>query len=428
MKCTLIHFLLFLLLPKTGLAQTAEESLFEATFRQSIKIPARKQTKRKRTFLLSYITVRSDKSVFVERRVYLVHPILIWKRPVLAEIYLYRVDDLEDKCQATIGPLIYGSFAPRAPLLPKEFRIERDAARLTHHLGDGAEIDVMLTRLRKPDGGLVVKARQVGKSRLTTMKTDQRPWSCGRWRQMYSIGPMGRLSSYSGALEVHDSYAVAFSQFDLRRKGRPRSLDGRLAKARWEELWRFATDEVRVSELKYQEKEVHDFLRVKESEEAQNARRERDTQARIKRILGKKFPIAGLTKISDGKAFTLPASGCVAVLWSIKCPACHKELRWLTEEERSDHGRPGVTIVAINAIDAIPKTREHVNALGWSFPVLSGKKDIFQFLGLESVPITVWIRADGSVGDCVLGYRRGRVKSLMRKASEAAHVTHEEVK
>lgn len=110
----------------------------------------------------------------------------------------------------------------------------------------------------------------------------------------------------------------------------------------------------------------------------------------------------------EGREARLPCQGhtvLVVSFWATWCGPCKLEVPHLIEIDNEYH-RQGVRVIGISLDAAIPNTiKSAVAAFGITYPVLvGGAEKIFDRTGIDGIPATLIIDADGKVTQRLVGY------------------------
>lgn len=94
----------------------------------------------------------------------------------------------------------------------------------------------------------------------------------------------------------------------------------------------------------------------------------------------------------------------VLVFWATWCVPCNEEL---PKVQKYYEANQDVQIITVNATDTeknVEAVAKHVASKGWTFPVLVDETgEVRQTFGAFSVPMTVFLRADGTIAHEVFG-------------------------
>lgn len=115
-----------------------------------------------------------------------------------------------------------------------------------------------------------------------------------------------------------------------------------------------------------------------------------------------------LFKDLDGREARLPCQGhkvLVVNFWATWCGPCKQELPHLAAIAKEYSGR-GVQVIGISLDAVIPANLKPAAAgLGITYPVLvGGAEKIFQRTGIDGIPATLIIAADGRIDKVLVGY------------------------
>jgi thiol-disulfide isomerase/thioredoxin len=110
----------------------------------------------------------------------------------------------------------------------------------------------------------------------------------------------------------------------------------------------------------------------------------------------------------DGRAARLPCQGhtvLVVNFWATWCGPCKIEVPHLAQIAREYKDR-GVVVVGVSFDAAAPQSLQPaVKALGISYPVLAGgAEQVLERTGIDGIPATLIIKADGTVYRKLVGY------------------------
>ncbi len=110
----------------------------------------------------------------------------------------------------------------------------------------------------------------------------------------------------------------------------------------------------------------------------------------------------------EGREARLPCQGhqvLVVNFWATWCGPCKLEMPHLIEIA-NEYQRQGVRVIGISLDAAIPTTiKSAVAAFGITYPVLvGGAEKIFSRTGIDGIPATLIIGADGKVCRTLVGY------------------------
>jgi peroxiredoxin len=111
----------------------------------------------------------------------------------------------------------------------------------------------------------------------------------------------------------------------------------------------------------------------------------------------------------------------VAVFFKISCPVCQYALPFLDRIYRA-HGGQSVTFVGVSQ-NGKKDTAAFVKEYGVTFPMLlddTSTYPVSNAYGLTNVPTIFWIAADGKIEISSVGWLRGDVEEINRRAGEAA--------
>ncbi|MBN2107651.1 MAG: TlpA family protein disulfide reductase [Deltaproteobacteria bacterium] len=133
----------------------------------------------------------------------------------------------------------------------------------------------------------------------------------------------------------------------------------------------------------------------------------------------------------EGREARLPCQGhtvLVVSFWASWCGPCKLEVPHLIEIDTEYH-RQGVRVIGISLDAAIPTTvKSAVAAFGITYPVLvGGAEKIFNRTGIDGIPATLIIDADGKVCQRLVGYHTKEemvapITELLKKTRENAQL------
>lgn len=128
----------------------------------------------------------------------------------------------------------------------------------------------------------------------------------------------------------------------------------------------------------------------------------------------------------DGKQFSLRqalARGPVVLaFFKVSCPVCQFALPFI---ERIYKAHGNVTIAGVSQDDR-KETAAFAKEYGLTFPILlddTKKYPVSNAYGLTNVPTVFWIAQDGSIEISSVGWLRGDIDDINRKAAKATGTT-----
>ena len=110
----------------------------------------------------------------------------------------------------------------------------------------------------------------------------------------------------------------------------------------------------------------------------------------------------------DGREARMPCEGqkvLVVNFWATWCGPCKLEVPQLAQIAK-EYGAQGVHVVGVSFDAATPKSLQPaVKALGINYPVLvGGAEQVLERTGIDGIPATLIIAADGTVYRRLVGY------------------------
>jgi len=121
-------------------------------------------------------------------------------------------------------------------------------------------------------------------------------------------------------------------------------------------------------------------------------------------VVGADFPAVERQRVSDGRTASVLGYSRPTVVnfWYTTCPPCRREMPTLGESARTWAGR--VDFVGINPLDARDTAGDFLRQAGADFETfLDPDGELMAVLGVVTMPITLFVSADGEILDVHAG-------------------------
>lgn len=134
-------------------------------------------------------------------------------------------------------------------------------------------------------------------------------------------------------------------------------------------------------------------------------------------MVGQAAPDFSLDRVAGGRLDLKELRGKTVLVdfWDTWCPPCRRALPHLEELSR-EHSRDFVVVGVSLGQEGSAKVKAYVEKGGFTFPFVFGDADVFQKFGVQNLPTTFLLDADGVIRKkWVGGYPRGAYEQEILK-------------